>query len=355
MAKYHIHKNDLYEILFLSEIYEGPMNLKSGSSAVIKNELGNLIPEKINHVYESIKNDTYIINKNFYTSNEIWPSYDPYKVIQLDNRQKCILIGLDTVDDNLLNDILNTQDIEENIKEKLYSYHDTYYYEIYDKNIDIDSLVKIRDDISVTGLLREYDDTDNVIIEMTETKIHKTYHKYHVYPVAHKVLKYKNHNRDKYNDREIPYQKEKFYTQEEMMKDLFYTPDKSCTYYYVIKNSSDELLFSSEHGKISYPENTTDETLFYVRNDEKIFANEQKGYHLRDIKKGKLGDISKIEEELEELKDAIEQDCKIMTMVELSDLYGAIEAFAETQGLKMEDLEKFSKITKRAFENGYRN
>jgi small nuclear ribonucleoprotein (snRNP)-like protein/phosphoribosyl-ATP pyrophosphohydrolase len=252
--------------------------------------------------------------------------------------------------------IYNTKDVEKKIKEKLYSYSDTYYYEVYDKNIDINSLVKIRDDESVTGMLVAYDNTDNVIIEMSETGIHKTYHRYHVYPIAHKVLKYKNHNIDKYNDREVPYQKEKFYTQEEMMKDLFYTPIKSCIYDYAIKNSNDELLFSSEHGKVAYPENTSDKILFSIRNDGKIFPDIiEKGYHLKDIKKGTLGDISKIEEELEELKDAMEQDCKIMMMVELSDLYGAIRAFAENQGLKMEDLEKFSNITKRAFENGYRN
>lgn len=79
------------------------------------------------------------------------------------------------------------------------------------------------------------------------------------------------------------------------------------------------------------------------------------GYHLKKIKKGKLGESSKIREELEELIDAEEQECKIMAMVELSDLYGAMEVYAKKQfGLSMKDVIKMSKITKRAFKSGAR-
>lgn len=79
------------------------------------------------------------------------------------------------------------------------------------------------------------------------------------------------------------------------------------------------------------------------------------GYHKKKIKKGKLGEISKIEEELEELKDALEQKSKIMAIVELADLYGAIESFTYNKyNIKMKDLKKFNKITKRAFKNGFR-
>lgn len=78
------------------------------------------------------------------------------------------------------------------------------------------------------------------------------------------------------------------------------------------------------------------------------------GYHITKIEKGKLGDISKIQEELDELKDAEKQGTKIMIGVELSDLYGAIELYAEKHGLTMEDLKIFSNITKRAFRNGRR-
>lgn len=80
----------------------------------------------------------------------------------------------------------------------------------------------------------------------------------------------------------------------------------------------------------------------------------QKGYHLINIEKGKLGTLSKIQEELDELKDAEKQNSKIMMMVELSDLYGAIEEYCKQQNLTMEDLKIFSDITKRAFKNGRR-
>ena len=42
-------------------------------------------------------------------------------------------------------------------------------------------------------------------------------------------------------------------------------------------------------------------------------------------------------------------------MVEASDLYGALEAYAETTlGVSMEDLKQMSDVTKRAFMNGRR-
>lgn len=78
------------------------------------------------------------------------------------------------------------------------------------------------------------------------------------------------------------------------------------------------------------------------------------GYHQRNIKKGVIGEISKIREELEELEDAQEQGVKIMIACELSDLFGALEAFAETQGLTMSDLEKMSNLTRSAFREGHR-
>jgi phosphoribosyl-ATP pyrophosphohydrolase len=80
----------------------------------------------------------------------------------------------------------------------------------------------------------------------------------------------------------------------------------------------------------------------------------EQGYHLTKIEKGIVGTISKIEEELNELKDAESQKSKIMIMVELSDLYGAIEEYCNTQGVSIEDLKTFSDITKRAFKNGSR-
>lgn len=77
-------------------------------------------------------------------------------------------------------------------------------------------------------------------------------------------------------------------------------------------------------------------------------------YHIADIKKGKLGKISKVIEEVEEYKDAKKQKCELMAKLELSDIYGALEAVAESHGLTMKDLKIMSDITKRAFRSGHR-
>ena len=81
---------------------------------------------------------------------------------------------------------------------------------------------------------------------------------------------------------------------------------------------------------------------------------EKPGYHLKKINKGVYGEISKVEEEISEFKDALEQNSKIMADVELADVYGALEAVAVARGLSMKDLKIMSKITKRAFLNGHR-
>lgn len=80
------------------------------------------------------------------------------------------------------------------------------------------------------------------------------------------------------------------------------------------------------------------------------------GYHLTEIPKGQVGEISKIEEELAELKDAIKQGSTVMELVELSDLYGAIELYLRHHhvGKSMKDLAIMSEITQRAFINGLR-
>lgn len=78
------------------------------------------------------------------------------------------------------------------------------------------------------------------------------------------------------------------------------------------------------------------------------------GYHVTDIKKGKLGEVSKILEETFELSDAEFQGSTIMQLVECSDIYGALEEYVKKLGHTMDDLKKFSDITKRAFKNGHR-
>jgi hypothetical protein len=80
------------------------------------------------------------------------------------------------------------------------------------------------------------------------------------------------------------------------------------------------------------------------------------GYHLVTIPRGELGEISKIQEELDELRDAMAQGSRVMAAVELSDMVGAIRSFMERHlpGLTIQDLLTFSDITKRAFVNGQR-
>ena len=80
------------------------------------------------------------------------------------------------------------------------------------------------------------------------------------------------------------------------------------------------------------------------------------GYHSREIKKGRFGEISKIKEETEELEDAIIQGNKIMAICELADIYGAIDGYLEKYfpDIHMHDLEKMAEATKRAFEDGTR-
>jgi len=80
------------------------------------------------------------------------------------------------------------------------------------------------------------------------------------------------------------------------------------------------------------------------------------GYHVLEIKKGVLGELSKIQEELDEAKDAQLQKSKIMIAVELSDLVGAVKAYAEKHlDMTLDDLITMQKITERAFKSGRRS
>lgn len=80
------------------------------------------------------------------------------------------------------------------------------------------------------------------------------------------------------------------------------------------------------------------------------------GYHNNIIKRGEVGELSKIFEEIEEVKDANEQGVELMVLLELSDVIGAIELYLEKHhpSLSLEDILKMSSITQRAFTNGGR-
>jgi hypothetical protein len=80
------------------------------------------------------------------------------------------------------------------------------------------------------------------------------------------------------------------------------------------------------------------------------------GYHTVEIKNGVFGEISKIREELEELEDADKQGIKLMVLLELADMYGAMEGYLlnHHRGVDMEDIRRMSYVTQRAFRNGHR-
>lgn len=78
------------------------------------------------------------------------------------------------------------------------------------------------------------------------------------------------------------------------------------------------------------------------------------GYHINEIPRGKFGEFSKIKEEFLEVEDALQQGNKIMMLVELSDLIGAIEGYCENHNMTLDDLIKMKEATKRAFGDGTR-
>lgn len=79
------------------------------------------------------------------------------------------------------------------------------------------------------------------------------------------------------------------------------------------------------------------------------------GYHESKIPKGEIGYLTKIMEEYHELIDASNQGCAVMEILELSDLVGAIEAYAtKNWDITIFDLKEMADITARAFRAGER-
>ena len=80
------------------------------------------------------------------------------------------------------------------------------------------------------------------------------------------------------------------------------------------------------------------------------------GYHIMKINKGEFGELSKIQEELDELKDAVYQGSSIMALIELSDIIGAIDGYLAKHhpNQTLGDLIKMAELTGRAFKSGER-
>lgn len=81
------------------------------------------------------------------------------------------------------------------------------------------------------------------------------------------------------------------------------------------------------------------------------------GYHVKEITRGTFGELSKVNEELQEALDADEQNNPIMVLVELSDIVGAIDGFIEKRfngTITLKDIIVMAKATKKAFQTGDR-
>jgi len=79
-------------------------------------------------------------------------------------------------------------------------------------------------------------------------------------------------------------------------------------------------------------------------------------YHTRHIPKGVYGELSKIFEECDELKDAHEQSNPILVLNELADIVGAIDGFVNKyHGMDIEDVIKMMRLNEKAFRSGHRS
>lgn len=124
-----------------------------------------------------------------------------------------------------------------------------------------------------------------------------------------------------------------------------------------------EIELESKNEKLPYHplaelgREVTDDPAFVNRNIALrvgSYAMAKDGYHLRHIPKGILGEVSKIREEVEELEDATIQGNRILQLVELSDIIGAVRHFAVAKGTTLEECVAMADATERAFKAGQR-
>jgi hypothetical protein len=66
------------------------------------------------------------------------------------------------------------------------------------------------------------------------------------------------------------------------------------------------------------------------------------------IKAGVYGEMSKIQEELDEAIDAESQGQTLLLMIELSDIIGAVAGVAEKHGTSLEALVQFSELVRKS-------
>jgi hypothetical protein len=81
------------------------------------------------------------------------------------------------------------------------------------------------------------------------------------------------------------------------------------------------------------------------------------GYHTRKITKGKVGEVSKIKEEVDELMDAAAQpEADLLMLIEMSDIVGSIKLYLSKHHptMTIRHLEKMADLTASAFKDGDR-
>lgn len=73
-------------------------------------------------------------------------------------------------------------------------------------------------------------------------------------------------------------------------------------------------------------------------------------WHVREIKKGVYGELSKVQEELDEAVDAEEQGQTLMLLYELSDIIGAVGGIAKKYGMTLDQIYKFCQLRTKVIE-----
>jgi hypothetical protein len=99
----------------------------------------------------------------------------------------------------------------------------------------------------------------------------------------------------------------------------------------------------------------TSTALTYLRSQNSVDPSVA-GYHLRKFLKSPYATSGKILEEALELMEAEEQGVRVMSLIELCDLVGAIRGYMTKNfpDIDWKDLTAMSEVTERAFRNGHR-
>jgi len=73
-------------------------------------------------------------------------------------------------------------------------------------------------------------------------------------------------------------------------------------------------------------------------------------FHEKEIKKGILGELSKIQEELDEALEAEGRNQDLLLILELADIIGAVGLVSEKYGISLDQLVTFAKLRRQVGE-----